>query len=111
MTWLRQNWRWLLALVASLGGGIAALFWYALNKRKQAEKLRSQLAVLRAVAQVKGLKADKEKRRAQLVRNTAERDKISQALADAKRRAVSATADVSKMDDLQVAVAFKELGY
>lgn len=111
MAWLRRNWRWLLAVIVSVGGAFFILLLLALKKKTEAKRLQTQLSVMRAVAEVTGLKADKAARREALAQNGVESCRINKALAEAKRKAVAATQDVAEMDDLQIAIRFRELGY
>lgn len=111
MSWWRQNWRWMLGGLAVLAGGLLLMLLYILRKKEEAEELRAQLALMQAANKVAGLKADKQARKLDLMRNKDEAKKLDKEIADARRKAVAVVQDVENMDDIEVAMELRKLGY
>lgn len=111
MNWWRRNWRWLLACIIVGLVFIVVIILYVLAKKSEAERLRAELALLRAGAKVDGLKADKAARKQELAKNDVEKKKLNDEIAAAKRAAVATVKDVEGMSDSDIALEFRELGY
>ena len=111
MSWWRRHWRWGLALVIVGLAGIAVVILYAVRKKKDAQALQTELAVMKAGAQVAGLEADRRARAVELKGNAKEAAAIAQEIATAKRTAVAAVKAVEGMSDDDIANEFRDLGY
>lgn len=111
MSWWRRHWRWLLAAGVGLIGSIAIAILYALRKRDQVESLKTEIQVMLAANKTKGLQADRKARKKELEKNNKLARQISQEIRDAKRETVALVKSVDNMSDIEIANAFKELGY
>ena len=111
MSWLRKQWRYLLALGICAAGLLTLLVLYALRKRNESAALRAQMQLLLAATKVQGLQADRKARKAQLDANAEEAKKLDQQIRDARRSAVATVQSVDAMSDVDIANAFKKLGY
>lgn len=109
--WVRQNWRWLLAVTVTIAGSLGVLVLIILRQQRQAAAMAAELELLRAGMKVAGLRADRAARKVELLNNAEEAAKLEKTIADARRRAVSIVADTSKMSDVEVAIELKKLGY
>lgn len=91
--------------------GIAIVILYAVRKKKDAQALQTELAVMKAGAQVAGLEADRRARAVELKGNAKESAAVAQEIAAAKRTAVVAVKAVEGMSDDAIAAEFRDLGY
>lgn len=108
---LRRNWRWVLSFSIVGAGFLLVGILYALFKRREAEKLRQELAFLRAGARVDGLEADRNARQAEIAHDIKEAARIDTEIRVAKRAAVRAVRDVEGLSDSDVAAAFRRRGF
>jgi flagellar motility protein MotE (MotC chaperone) len=111
MSWWRQHWRGLLAVTVTLIGLVVALILFVLRKRREADELRAQLALMNTSMAVAGLEADRKARRVELETNLEAAAVLDAQIAQAKRETVAVVESVKGMPDAEVAAAFKKLGY
>ena len=111
MGWWRRNWRWLLAMGSTAVAGIGVLVFLLLRKYRQAETLKTKLALRRTSAKVEGLEADKMARTSELETNASAAAELDKQIADAKRATVAVVRSVDALTDENVAAEFKKLGY
>lgn len=111
MSWWRRHWRWLLAAGVGLIGCIVIGILYALCKRDQAAALKAKINVMLSASKVQGLQADREARRKELEKNAALARELNLEIRKAKRETVALVRSVDTMNDIEIANAFKDLGY
>lgn len=111
MAWWRKNWRWLLAVIVAVLGLVVVAVLYVVSKRREAENLLAQLALMKAGAKVGGLLAEKRVTAHKLSVNDEATKKLDKQIADAKRRAVATVKAVEGMSDDDIADEFRNMGY
>jgi len=111
MTWVRKHWRWLLAALVALIGLVVVAILYVLGKKREAEKLRGEMALMKASAKVEGLQAVRKANAVELRANDEKRVALDAEVAAVKRAGVAAVKDVKGKDDGSISDEFRRLGY
>lgn len=111
MSWWRRNWRWLLAMGLTVLTGIMVPVLLLIRKKREADELRTQLALGRTIAKVSGLEADKRARSLELATNKAAAQKLDAQIVEAQRAAVAVVRHVDNLSDEGIAAEFRRLGY
>jgi len=101
----------MLAICVAIVGGVVLLILYVIRRKDEVEQLQAALALMTAGAKVDGLTAEKTARKTQLRDNDIERKKLDVEIAIAKRKAVAIVKDVEGMDEVDVAIEYRKLGY
>ena len=109
--WWHRHWRWAIAALAIVSGGILVLILYATKKSAEAAQLRADLVLMNAKLKVDGLEADKRSRIKSLQANKEEAQKVSAEIIEAKKKAVALVKAVDGMTNTEVVMEFKTLGY
>ena len=107
MSWLRRNWRWVLVFGVGLLGLIVVVILYALHKKREAEKLRDEIALMKLQAEVSGVLADRKARKVELENNSEARDAVNKEIRELKREAVVKVREVNGLSDIDVAMFYK----
>jgi hypothetical protein len=96
--------------VGTIGLFVLLVLWIA-RKHREAERLRAQLAIMKATAKVAGLEADKKTRKVELRVNKKASEALGREITEAKKEAIAAVKEVEGMSDVEVAMEFKKLGF
>jgi uncharacterized protein HemX len=108
MTWIKLNWRWVLACVITVFAVIASLGLYLLRKSGEAKRLRAALAISRARAKTQGLQNSLNKNKTKLDRNEEETKDLEKRLKASKEKLRE---KIDTYDSLDLAKEFKKRGY
>ena len=100
-----------MAVSGTVVAGLGVLVFLLLHKYRQAETLKTKLALHRTSAKVAGLEADKRARTSELETNAFAAAELDRQIVDAKRATVAVVRSVSTMTDENVVDEFKKLGY
>lgn len=111
MSWWRVHWRLILAAAVTCIGAVGLLILFMLRKKREADGLRTQLALMNTTMAVAGLEADKKARQVELMKNAEVAAALDAQILSAKRQTVSVVESVKGLSDEDVAKRFKELGY
>lgn len=111
MSWLRRNWRSILAVIVTVFGLGALFLLYVMRKRAEVEQLRTELGLMNASMKVAGLEADRQARTKELAENLTEAAALDERIAAAKRSTLEIVQSTKGLSDAEVAEAFKRLGY
>lgn len=105
--WIKQHWKAFLIALVSILGFIAILWLRLLGAKKDAEKAKAELRLLRVGNKVEQIQEIKESRKVELAKNATEARKIDDHLLVLKREAELIKTSVPPED---LAKAFKDLG-
>jgi len=110
VTWLRKNWRWLLALgVAAIAIPLLILLWMS-RKNQEAQKLKAQLAMMQAQAKIAGIEADMVARAEELRINKEAAKAVRTEILEIEKKVVATTKEIKDMSDDDVHAEFERLG-
>jgi hypothetical protein len=111
MSWWRKHWRLGLALIIGGLGLAVVVILLIVRKSQEAEKLKSELLLMKTTLKVEGLEADKKARRKKLEANKEEAEALDKEILEAKKEAVAVVKEVDGLTDEQVLEEFQNLGY
>lgn len=111
MSWIRRNWRLCLVFLVTGLAMILLLILYIIGKKNDAQKLKAELALLKAANKAKGLEADRKARHKEIENNKELADKLDKEILEAKKKAVAIVKNTSNLSAAGIISEFKRLGY
>ena len=112
MSWLRQNWRWLLTGFALVFVSILVVWLIIVRNKREAEALKLEIERLKMTTKLAGLEQDRKARAAELSKNDLEAKRVDKEISDLQAQLVETHQPVPKdATPEDVAAEFEKLGY